>query len=201
MTPWRQERVLEHAAGCEVCGPRLPRNVSAARVFALLPAPALSPLARAEVLDFFDEQRLAAYREFAASRTAALAEWGFPVIAGPPDPAPALAALAEATEAAPEPHAPARGADRRPGGDRLGRGGRVHPRPGRVARPARRDRGDHAPAGGRLASRPAQAQPSGLGTVGAIGLSARPGRGRTQEVWIEAAHAPAAASTPAAGAR
>ena len=89
MTPSLQQRVLEHAAACEVCGPKLPRNVSAARVFALLPAPALPPLARAEVLDFFDEHRLSAYREFAVSRTAALAEWGFPVVAGPPAAAPA----------------------------------------------------------------------------------------------------------------
>ncbi len=50
MTAELRERVLGHAAGCETCGPNLPRNVSAARVFALLPAPALSPLARAEVL-------------------------------------------------------------------------------------------------------------------------------------------------------
>ena len=49
MTAPVRERVLEHAAGCEVCGPKLPRNVSPARVFALLPAPALTPLARAEV--------------------------------------------------------------------------------------------------------------------------------------------------------
>jgi DNA-directed RNA polymerase specialized sigma24 family protein len=84
MTPQLRERVLEHGAACEVCGPKLPRNVSAARVFALLPAPALSPVARAEVLGFFDEHRLSAYREFAVSRAAALAEWGFPVVAGPP---------------------------------------------------------------------------------------------------------------------
>ncbi len=52
-----RERVLEHAAGCEVCGPKLPRNVSPARVFALLPAPALTPLARAEVLGSFPDHR------------------------------------------------------------------------------------------------------------------------------------------------
>lgn len=50
MTAELRARVLGHAAGCEVCGPNLPRNVSAGRVFALLPAPALSPSARAEVL-------------------------------------------------------------------------------------------------------------------------------------------------------
>jgi len=79
VTPQVRERVLEHAARCPVCGPNLPRNVSAARVFAQLPAPALSPLARAEVLGFFDDDRLSAYREFAVSRASALAESGFPV--------------------------------------------------------------------------------------------------------------------------
>ena len=50
--PLRQarERVLEHAAGCATCGPEVPRNVSATRIFALLPAPALTAQDRAEVL-------------------------------------------------------------------------------------------------------------------------------------------------------
>ena len=51
MTPELRGRVLEHAAGCEACTEARPRNVSAARVFSLLPAPALSPQARAELLD------------------------------------------------------------------------------------------------------------------------------------------------------
>ncbi|HEY3648441.1 MAG TPA: hypothetical protein VGL33_10750 [Streptosporangiaceae bacterium] len=50
MTPELRGRVLEHAAGCEACTGARPRNVSAARVFSLLPAPALSPQARAELL-------------------------------------------------------------------------------------------------------------------------------------------------------
>jgi DNA-directed RNA polymerase specialized sigma24 family protein len=89
MTAQMRERVLEHARRCEVCGPNRPRNVSAARVFALLPAPALSPQARAEVLDFFDDYRLSAYREFAVSRASALAESGFPVPPAPPAAIPA----------------------------------------------------------------------------------------------------------------
>jgi hypothetical protein len=51
MTPELRARVLAHAAGCEACTEARPRNVSAARVFSLLPAPALSPQARAELLD------------------------------------------------------------------------------------------------------------------------------------------------------
>ena len=51
MTARIRNRVLEHAALCQACADMRPRKVSAARVFALLPAPALSPLARAELLD------------------------------------------------------------------------------------------------------------------------------------------------------
>src|SRR5689334_17490408 len=51
MTPELRDRVLAHAAGCEACTEARPRNVSAARVFSLLPAPALSAQARAELLD------------------------------------------------------------------------------------------------------------------------------------------------------
>ncbi len=50
MTAQLRDRVLEHAFGCEACTEARPRNVSAARVFSLLPAPALSPQARAELL-------------------------------------------------------------------------------------------------------------------------------------------------------
>ena len=39
ITPQVRDRVLEHAAGCGVCAPGLPRNVSAARVLALFPSP------------------------------------------------------------------------------------------------------------------------------------------------------------------
>ncbi len=79
MTPEVRARVLGHAARCPACRPNLPRNVSAARVFARLPAPALSAVARAEVLGFFDNHRHSAYREFVVNRTAALDESGFPL--------------------------------------------------------------------------------------------------------------------------
>jgi DNA-directed RNA polymerase specialized sigma24 family protein len=67
-TPALRDRVLEHAVTCSVCSPNLPRSVSPARVFALLPAPVLSSVARLEVLEFFDDSRKAAYREFTVSR-------------------------------------------------------------------------------------------------------------------------------------
>ena len=69
-TPAVRDRVLEHAATCSACGPNLPRSVSPARVFALLPSPALSSVARLEILEFFDDSGMAAYREFTVSRAA-----------------------------------------------------------------------------------------------------------------------------------
>jgi DNA-directed RNA polymerase specialized sigma24 family protein len=82
VTPELRERVLQHAAGCQVCGPNLPRSVSAERVFALLPDPALPAGARTEVLGFFASPRLSGYREFAVTRAPELAGSGFPVAAG-----------------------------------------------------------------------------------------------------------------------
>jgi DNA-directed RNA polymerase specialized sigma24 family protein len=79
MTPEVRARVLGHAARCPACRSSLPRDVSAAQVFARLPAPALSAVARAQVLGFFDDHRHSAYREFVVSRTAALDESGFPL--------------------------------------------------------------------------------------------------------------------------
>ncbi len=50
MTAAARERLLAHADGCATCGPEVPRNVSATRVFALLPVPALTQQDRAEIL-------------------------------------------------------------------------------------------------------------------------------------------------------
>lgn len=78
MTPELRERVLRHAAGCRVCGPSLPRNVSATRVFALLPVPSLPAGTRERVLGFFADPRMSAYREFAVTRVAGFGPDGFP---------------------------------------------------------------------------------------------------------------------------
>ena len=82
------DRVLEHAATCSVCSPNLPRSVSPARVFALLPAPVLSSAARLEVLGFFDDSRKAAYREFTVSRAEELTGSWFLSTPEPADPKP-----------------------------------------------------------------------------------------------------------------
>jgi len=67
MTPELRERVLRHAAGCPVCGPNLPRNVSAARVFALLPVVPLPSGARQRVLTFAGDPRTAEVPKSAAA--------------------------------------------------------------------------------------------------------------------------------------
>src|SRR5579859_1910608 len=86
-TPALRDRVLEHAATCSVCGPNLPRSVSPARLFALLPAPALSSVARLEILEFFDDSRMAAYREFTVSRAEELTGSWFLSTPAPSEPA------------------------------------------------------------------------------------------------------------------
>jgi DNA-directed RNA polymerase specialized sigma24 family protein len=73
-----RDRVLEHAARCPACRPNLPRSVSPARVFAMLPAPVLLPSAQMDVLEFFDDPRLSAYREFVVGRAAELTASVFP---------------------------------------------------------------------------------------------------------------------------
>jgi DNA-directed RNA polymerase specialized sigma24 family protein len=83
VTPELRERVLRHAVACPVCGPALPRNVSAARVFALLPVISLPSDARSRVLSFAADYQTAAYREFAVARAAELGESGFPLAAAP----------------------------------------------------------------------------------------------------------------------
>lgn len=68
MTAGVRERVLRHAASCPVCGPNLPRSVSAARVMGLLPVVSPPPAARAGLLEFVADPQTSAYREFAISR-------------------------------------------------------------------------------------------------------------------------------------
>jgi DNA-directed RNA polymerase specialized sigma24 family protein len=95
VTPETRERLLRHGGLCPVCLPHLPRNVSAARVFSLIPRPALTRAARARVLTCFSDPQLAGYRTFAAARLAAFDAAGFPV----PGPVPDLPASGYGAEA------------------------------------------------------------------------------------------------------
>src|SRR5580704_3022783 len=117
-TPALRDRMLEHAATCSVCSPNLPRSVSPARVFALLPAPVLSSVARLEVLGFFDDSRKAAYREFTASRAEELTgSWFLSTPAASQLASPPAAA---GTRPAAAPAATVRPARRRPRVSRIG---------------------------------------------------------------------------------
>ena len=117
-TPAVRDRMLEHAATCSVCSPNLPRSVSPARVFALLPAPVLSSVARLEVLGFFDDSRKAAYREFTASRAEELTgSWFLSTPAASQLASPPAAA---GTRPAAAPAATVRPARRRPRVSRIG---------------------------------------------------------------------------------
>jgi DNA-directed RNA polymerase specialized sigma24 family protein len=105
-TPAMRERLLEHAAACPACGPHLPRSVSAARVFALLPAPALSSVARLEVLEFFEDSRMSAYREFTVSRAEEAAGAWFSAHRSPPSPPPPSTRDPRAPGSSPSPDPP-----------------------------------------------------------------------------------------------
>ena len=147
MTAQIRERVLEHAAVCQACADKRPRNVSAARVFALLPAPALSPLARAEVLEACAGHEQAAAQSRSRSPP-------FRRLSGCP------LRLAGGRAAGGGParrrrprRVPGRPADRRGGRDRLGGGDRLGLRPGRAGGPARRGPRGRARRGGRRAGR------------------------------------------------
>jgi DNA-directed RNA polymerase specialized sigma24 family protein len=50
VTPAFRDRLLDHAASCPICQPRLPRNVSPSRIFGLLPAPTLDREVRGQVI-------------------------------------------------------------------------------------------------------------------------------------------------------
>jgi DNA-directed RNA polymerase specialized sigma24 family protein len=69
LTTELRSRLLSHAHGCGVCGPRRPRAVSPAKVYALLPT-ALPPEAlRCRVMSCFTDPELSGYRLLVATRT------------------------------------------------------------------------------------------------------------------------------------
>jgi DNA-directed RNA polymerase specialized sigma24 family protein len=117
-TPALRDRVLEHAATCSVCSPNLPRSVSPARVFALLPAPVLSSVARQEVLGFLEDSRTAAYREFTVSRAEELTGSWF--LTSPEPSEPSEPPAAQVPPRPPRPAATAPAARRRPRVSRVG---------------------------------------------------------------------------------
>jgi DNA-directed RNA polymerase specialized sigma24 family protein len=73
-----RERLVNHARSCDVCGRYLPRNVSAAKVFSLLPLPVPPQAMRLQVMTCFSDPELVGYRMFVAARVTGFNQFGFP---------------------------------------------------------------------------------------------------------------------------
>ncbi|SDJ92655.1 RNA polymerase sigma factor [Nonomuraea jiangxiensis] len=79
LTREMREHLVGHLQHCETCAPHRGRQVSAAKVFQLLPPPVLPDSLRLRVLSCFLDPELLPYRRYVARRTAALGAAGFPV--------------------------------------------------------------------------------------------------------------------------
>ncbi|MEO3874222.1 sigma-70 family RNA polymerase sigma factor [Nonomuraea sp. B12E4] len=79
LTGQMREHLVAHFARCETCAPHRGRQVSAAKVFQLLPLATLPDSLRVRVLSCFLDPELLPYRRYVARRTAALGAAGFPV--------------------------------------------------------------------------------------------------------------------------
>ncbi|WP_214413215.1 zf-HC2 domain-containing protein [Sphaerisporangium fuscum] len=72
-------RLLDHLDGCPSCAPHGERQVSAAKVFTLLPRPVPPETLRVRVMSCFIDPELLPYRRFVARRTGLLDTDGFPL--------------------------------------------------------------------------------------------------------------------------
>ncbi|MEV4470013.1 sigma-70 family RNA polymerase sigma factor [Nonomuraea sp. NPDC049504] len=79
LTTEMREHLVRHLPRCEVCAPHRSREVSVAKVYELLPEPALPETLRVRVMSCFADPELLPYRRYVARRTAALGAAGFPV--------------------------------------------------------------------------------------------------------------------------
>ncbi|MFI7702889.1 sigma factor [Nonomuraea sp. NPDC049480] len=79
LTAEMRERLIRHLPQCEICAPHRGRQVSAAKVFELLPPAALPDSLRIRVLSCFIDPELLPYRRYVARRASALGAAGFPV--------------------------------------------------------------------------------------------------------------------------
>ncbi|MER5318061.1 RNA polymerase sigma factor [Streptosporangium roseum] len=79
LTPGTRERMIRHVSRCETCAPHRAGQVSAAKVFDLLPGVALPETLRVRVMSGFADPELVPYRQYVARRTGLLDAAGFPV--------------------------------------------------------------------------------------------------------------------------
>ncbi|MER5648254.1 hypothetical protein [Streptosporangium sp. NPDC002524] len=78
LTPEARERVIRHVNRCDTCAPHRVRQVSAAKVFDLLPLVALPPTLRAWVMSYFTDPERVPYRRDVAHLAGPLDGAGFP---------------------------------------------------------------------------------------------------------------------------
>ncbi|TMR10193.1 hypothetical protein ETD86_40640, partial [Nonomuraea turkmeniaca] len=78
LTPGMRERLVRHLQQCDSCAPHRSRQVSATKVFELLPRTALPHALRIRVMSSFVDPELVPYRRYVARRTGALGAAGFP---------------------------------------------------------------------------------------------------------------------------
>src|SRR5579875_2722626 len=76
-----RRKLLRHAAACEACLPHLPRNVSAARVYSLLPWPLMPAGTRTLALDALNDTDADGRRQAVAGLVTAFDAAGFPLTA------------------------------------------------------------------------------------------------------------------------
>ncbi|WP_188189206.1 RNA polymerase sigma factor [Nonomuraea sp. SYSU D8015] len=81
LTAAMRERLVRHLPQCEICAPHRGRQVSATKVFELLPQAEPPDSLRLRVLSCFVDPELLPYRRYVARRTGALGAAGFPVTA------------------------------------------------------------------------------------------------------------------------
>ncbi|MEU7453181.1 hypothetical protein AB0A72_15465, partial [Streptosporangium roseum] len=79
LTPGTRERMIRHVSRCDTCAPHRAGQVSAAKVFDLLPGVALPETLRVRVMSGFADPELVPYRQYVARRTGLLDAAGFPV--------------------------------------------------------------------------------------------------------------------------
>ncbi|MCG5215401.1 hypothetical protein [Streptosporangium sp. KLBMP 9127] len=79
LTRTLRERVIRHLQGCQTCAPHRRRQVSAAKVFNLLPAATVPETLRVRVMSCFVDPELVPYRRYVARRVGPLDAAGFPV--------------------------------------------------------------------------------------------------------------------------
>ncbi|WP_169989004.1 sigma-70 family RNA polymerase sigma factor [Microbispora sp. H10836] len=78
LTPQTRAQLIRHLARCEICGRQRVRQISAAKVFGLLPQVALPETLRVRVLSSFIDPELVPYRRYVAKRVGKLNAAGYP---------------------------------------------------------------------------------------------------------------------------